>query len=62
MILVEVDQFPKMAHFIPNKQKDSPTVARAYLENIWKYHGFPEDVVSNRDSTFTGNFFKDQYN
>jgi hypothetical protein len=51
-----------MAHFIPIKKKDSPTVARAYLENVWKYHGFPEDVVSDSDSTFTGSFFTDLYN
>jgi transposase InsO family protein len=62
MILVVVDHFTKMAHFIPIKKKDLPTAARAYLENIWKYHGFPEDVVSNRDSTFTCTFFTYLYN
>ena len=62
IILVVVDRFTKMAHFIPIKKKDSPTVARAYLENVWKYHGIPEDVVSDRDSTFTGSFFTDLYN
>jgi hypothetical protein len=62
IILVVVDRFTKMAHFIPIKKKDSPTVAQAYLENVWKYHGFPEDVVSDRDSTFTGSFFTDLYN
>jgi hypothetical protein len=61
IILVVVDQFTKIAHFVPIKKKQSPTVARAYLENIWKYHGFPEDVVSDRDSTFTGSFFTDLY-
>jgi len=54
MILVVVDRFTKMTHFIPIKKKDSPTVARAYLNNIWKYHRFPENVVSDRDGTFTG--------
>jgi len=61
IILVVVDRFTKMAHFVPIKKKDSPTVARAYLENVWKYHGFPEDVVSDRDTTFTGSFFTDLY-
>ena len=61
MILVVVDRFTKMAHFIPIGKKDSPTVARAYLENVWKYHGFPEDVVSDRDGTFTGQFSMDLY-
>jgi transposase InsO family protein len=61
IILVVVDRFTKMAHFVSMKKKDSPTVARAYLENVWKYHGFPEDVVSDRDTTFTGSFFTDMY-
>jgi len=61
-ILVVVDQFTKMAHDIPFRKKDSTMVAKAYQENQWKYHGFPGDVVSNRDSTFTGNFFTDLYN
>lgn len=62
MILVVVDRFTKMAHFMLIGKKDSPIVARAYLENVWKYHGFPEDVVSDRDRTFTGQFFTDLYN
>jgi len=61
IILVVVDRFTKMAHFITIKKKDSPTVAKAYLENLWKYDRFPEDVVSDRDSTFTGSFFTDLY-
>ena len=51
-----------MAHFIPLSKKDSPTVAQAYLEKVWKYHRFPEDVVWDRDSTFTGQYFTDLYN
>jgi len=62
MILVVVDLYTKMAHFIPIKKKDSPTVARAYLQNVWKYDGFPEDVGSDRDTTFTGSFSMDLYN
>jgi hypothetical protein len=61
-ILVVVDRFTKMAHFIPLSKKDSPTVAKAYLENIRKYHRFREDVVSDRDGTFTGQYFTDPYN
>jgi hypothetical protein len=53
-ILVVVETFTKMPHFIPLEKKDSPLVAKAYLENVWQFHGFPEDVVSDRDGTFTG--------
>jgi hypothetical protein len=61
-IFVVVDRFTKMAHFIPLARKDSPSVVRAYLDNVWKYHEFPEDVVSDRDGTFTGQYFTDPYN
>jgi hypothetical protein len=61
MILVVVDRFPKMPDCIPMNNKDSPGMARAYLENLLKYHGCPEDVVSDRDSTFTGSFFTNLY-
>jgi len=61
MILVVVDRLTKMALLVQMK-KDSPTVAQAYLENVWKYQGFPEDVVSDREKTFTGSFFPDLYN
>jgi hypothetical protein len=53
MILVMLDQFTKMVHFVPIKKKDSLTVARAYLENVWRYHGFPEDDVSDQDTPST---------
>jgi hypothetical protein len=58
-IFVVVDMFTKMPHFITLSKKDSPTVARAYLENVWKYHRFLEDVVSDRDGTFTGQYLPD---
>jgi hypothetical protein len=38
-----------MANFIPISKKDSPLVAKAHLENLWKYQGFPEDVGSDRN-------------
>ena len=59
MILVVVDRFTKMAYFFPIKKQYSPMVARVYLENIWKYHGCPENAVSERDGTCTGQYFTD---
>ena len=60
-ILVVVDRFTKMAHFIPIDEKDSPTVAKGSLNNVWKYHEFPENIVSDRAGTFTGQYFTDLY-
>jgi hypothetical protein len=53
MILVVIDRFTKIAHFIPLDKKDSPTVARAYLNNVGKYPRLPEDLVSDRDTRFS---------
>lgn len=60
-ILVVVDRFTTMDHFIPISKKNSTSVTKAYLENVWKHHGFPENVVSDRDRTFTGQYFTDLY-
>jgi hypothetical protein len=60
-IVVVVDRFTYFAHFPPIKKKDSPSVAGASLENVWKYHRFQENGISDRDSTFTVSFFTDLY-
>jgi len=45
MILVILDHFKKMAHFMLMKNCGSLSVPPAALENIWTCHWFPEDVV-----------------
>jgi len=61
MILVVVDQFTAMAHFIPLSKNNSLTVAKEYLDNVCKQHRFAENNVSEGDRTFTGQYFKDLY-
>jgi len=61
-MLVVVDRFTKLPHFIPIAKEDSPTLVKAYLKNIGKFDGFPEDVVSDHDRTFNGQYFSDFYN
>jgi len=60
-ILVVVDRLTKMAHFIPFVRREATEVARAYLNNVWKYHGIPQDVVSDRDATFTEQYITNRY-
>ena len=50
-------QFLQTAHLIPIKNHDSPMIANADLDSVWKHHGFPEDVVSDRNGTFTKQYF-----
>ena len=52
---VIVDRFTKMAHFVPLKKnaKKSADLARIFLREIWRLHGLPSSIVSDRDSRFT---------
>ena len=58
-IWVVVDHFTKMAHFIPieDKQRTAENCARLFLANVWKLHGLPNDIVSDRDPVFTSRFW-----
>ena len=56
-IMVVVDRFTKMAHFVHlNKSATTSDVAKAFLQ-IWKLHGLPADIVSDRDPKFTAEFW-----
>ena len=51
-----VDWFSKQAHFIPVKKTiKAPTL---FISNIFKYHGLPKSIVSDRDPRMTSNFWK----
>ena len=58
-IWVVVDRFTKMAHFVPLKEKTAPAVARAFVQHIWRQHGLPGDIISDRDVAFTSQFWRD---
>jgi len=48
-ILVVVDQLTKMVHFIPTTEKTSvEELARLFRDNVWKLHGLPESIISDR--------------
>jgi len=52
-ILVVVDQLTKIVHFIPTMEKTSAKgLARLFRNNIWKLHGLPESIISDRGPQF----------
>lgn len=52
-VLVVVDKLTKYAHFIPlSHPYTALQVAQAYFENVFKLHGMPEALVSDRDPVF----------
>ena len=59
-ILVAVDRLSKHIHAIPTVTTvDSAGVARLFLEHVWRHHGLPEAVISDRGSTFVSNFSRE---
>jgi hypothetical protein len=56
-VLVFVDRFTKMAHFCPTTTKvTAEETARLYLNHVFKHHGLPDDVISDRGTQFTSRF------
>jgi len=57
-ISVIVDRFSKMAHFIPLRTEEHiPEFALTFVKEIWRLHGLPESIVSDRDTRFTSKFW-----
>ena len=48
-ILVVVDRFTKMTHFVPTTERTTAEgLARLFRDNIWRLHGLPESIISDR--------------
>jgi hypothetical protein len=59
-ILVVVDKFTKYAHFIPLSHPFTALqVAQAYMDHIYKLHGLPDNLVSDRDRIFTNAIWRE---
>jgi hypothetical protein len=58
-IAVFVDRLSKQAHFAPTTDTvTAPQLAQIYIDIVFKYHGLPRVLISDRDPRFTGNFWK----
>ncbi|MCO5610235.1 hypothetical protein L7F22_064471 [Adiantum nelumboides] len=54
-----VDRFSKQAHFIPvRKQITGEQMAKIFLVTVFRYHGMPRSIVSDRDPRMTGLFWR----
>src|SRR5258706_1776597 len=59
-ILVAVDRLSKRIHAIPTiTMVDSAGVACLFLEHVWRHHGLPEAIISDRGSAFISNFSRE---
>ena len=59
-ILVVVDRLTKMVYFIPTIEKISAEeLARLFRDNMWKLHGLPESIISDRGPQFVAGLMRE---
>lgn len=58
-IMVVVDRFTKVAHFIPTvKTVSGEVAAKLFIDNIIRIHGLPQEIISDKDFNFLTPFWK----
>jgi len=58
-IMVVVDRFSKMAHFIPTKDEaTAQEMGRLFFSHIFKHHGVLKEIILDQDPKFTSKFWR----
>ena len=58
-IWVVVDRLTKLCHMVPCKSTcSSEDLAELFLHNVWKHHGLPNTIISDRGPQFASRFWK----
>lgn len=60
VILTVFDRFSKMAHFVPlQKLLSAKETAQLVVQHVFRLHGIPEDMISDRGPQFASAFWKE---
>ncbi len=58
-VFVVVDRLSKQAHFIPlTRTASAATVASLFFREIFRHHGLPESIITDRDPRFVSAFWQ----
>jgi hypothetical protein len=61
-ILVVIDKLTKYGHFIPLKHPYTAlSVAQLFLNHVYRYHGMPNIIISDRDRIFTSALWQELF-
>ena len=61
-IVVFVDRLSKMVHFAPcTKEISAEKYAQLFIDHVFKHHGLPEVIISDRDPRFTSRFWRELF-
>jgi len=61
-IMVVMDRFTKVAHFIPVKSTFSASdVEHVFIRYVVRLHGVPKNIFPNKDEKFTSKFWKELF-
>jgi len=59
-ILVVCNHLTKIVHFIPTTEKTSAAgLARLFRDNVWKLHGLPKSIISDRRAQFAAGMMRE---
>jgi len=59
-ILIVIDRLTKMAHFLQcTKEIDARQFSELFMREIFRLHGLPKDIITDRGSIFTFDLWKE---
>lgn len=56
-----IDRLTKYAYLLGSHPYSANDVAKWFTEQMYKLHGMPEDIISDRDSIFTSKIWQELF-